>query len=515
MKIKISWLNKYTKTILRDVGLLLHVPGIMALISLPICFIFGEYYAIWPFLLTSLASLSCGQLIYRIFYKASEGAHLRHAMLTVALSWGLIPLFGAIPFLAIGSYLSQFPITPLTITNFQRLSNALFESYSGFTGTGLSVALQPSQLPHSLQWWRSFIQWVGGVGVIVLVLSVLEPSTNAYELYYSEGRSKKIALTVTETVRKIWKIFLFYTALSILLLRLLGMPWWEAINHGMTGISTGGLAVTDDSIGAYSPVVRLAVIAIMIMGGISFYTHYNFLKQRRLSALWEDAQHRALWLLIGLGTVVLLIENFWLKGEFIWVDTLFQWVSALSTCGFSSVTIQELSSNTKLLLTLGMIFGGAAGSTVGGIKLKRVVWLYKALLWHFQRISLKPHQLMRYQLNNEPLNESEAYRQIQAAAVLVILWISLIFISVQALFYIVLPEYKLSDVIFEAASALGNAGLSTGISHPDLHWLGKLILILLMWMGRLEIIPVMILFSSLIGGLKRIINSNFKIQSSK
>ncbi|MEW5857726.1 MAG: TrkH family potassium uptake protein [Cyanobacteriota bacterium] len=475
----------------------------MALVSLPVCFAFGEYYAIGAFLWTAFFSLGIGQLVYRLFRKASEEAHLRHAMLTVALSWGLVPLFGAIPFLLIASHLARFPLTPLTVLKFQEPWNAVFESFSGFTSTGLSMALYASELPRSLQWWRSFTEWIGGVGMIVLVLSVLEPITDPYQLYYAEGRQKKIALTVTGTVRKIWKIYLLYTVLSVLLLRWVGMPWWEALNHGVTGIATGGFSVKDDSIGAYDPIVQLAVILIMIAGAISFSAHYQLLYQRRLSALWQNAQHRTLWLLLVLGTLVLLLENYSFQKSFLWLDSLFQWVSALATCGFDTTDLQRWSPGAKLFLSLGMVFGAASGSTAGGLKLSRLVSLYKGVLWRFQRLSLRPHQLMRYELEGEVLTEPEASRQIESAAVLGVLWVGLLGIGVMLLLQVVLPKYTLSDVILEAASALGSVGLSTGITHPDLHWLGKLLLILFMWMGRLEIVPVLVLFFSLLRPLKQ------------
>lgn len=495
MTLKTQWPHRYTKTILRDVGLLLHVPGVMALASLPVCFVFREYYAIWPFLWTALVSLGSGQLLYRCFYKTAEAAGLRPAMLTVALGWGLIPLLGAIPLMAIATHLATSPEAPLTVLEFQHPWNAVFESYSGFTGTGLSVALRPSELPHSLQWWRSFTEWIGGVGVIVLVLSVLEPATDDYYLYHAEGREKKIGLTVTSTAKWIWRIYLLYTGLSVLLLRLVGMSWWSALNHGMTAIATGGFSVTDNSLSDYSSVIQLAVVPIMIAGAISFSTHYQLLSQGRLTALWQSAQHRALWLLLGVGTLVLLLENYWFRGSFLWVDTLFQWTSALTTCGLSTVKLQTWSPSAQLLLSLAMVFGAASGSTVGGLKLSRVVALYKGVLWRFRRISLRPHELMRYTINGEVLKELQANRRVEAAAILGTIWLMLLGVGVFTLTHVVWPQYDLSNVILEVASAQGNVGLSTGITHSSLHWVGKLTLILLMWMGRLEIIPVLMLLS--------------------
>ncbi len=182
----------------------------------------------------------------------------------------------------------------------------------------------------------------------------------------------------------------------------------------------------------------------------------------------------------------------------------FQWVSALTTCGFQTTEIQPWGFGTKLLLSVAMIFGGAAGSTVGGLKLKRIVTLYRGVLWHFQQLFLKPHQLMRYKLNNQVLTETNAYREFYAAATLAILWIVSLAIGVFALLHFVPPEYTLSDVILEAASALGNAGLSTGITDPNLPWGGKLTIILLMWVGRLEIVPLLLLFVSPLSAVKKI-----------
>jgi trk system potassium uptake protein TrkH len=480
------------KTILRDVGLFLHVPGFMALLSLIVSLLWGEYYAILPFGLTILASLSLGQLLYRFRHGAAQ-ARLRHAMITVALSWGLIPLLGAIPFLAIADTLAENANPSLTILAFQQPGNAVFESFSGFTSTGLSMALDPAQLPHSLQWWRSLTEWVGGVGVIVLMLSLLQPATDAYNLYSAEGRSRRIALTVKATVRSIWWIYLIYTVASIFLLRIAGMPWWDALNHGLTGISTGGFSIKSGSLGAYAPAIQWAAMPIMIAGAISFPIHYRLLRWRQFAILWQDAQHRALWILLSLGAGLLLLENAWSQQDWLWQDSLFQWASALGTCGFNTTGLRAWSPSAKLLLTLAMFVGGAAGSTVGGLKLNRFVALLQAIAWKFKRLLLKPHQLLRYRLDSQVVSETEANRRLESVAVLALLWLLMLILGIFALLGAVSPIYTLSDVVFEATSALSSVGLSTGITHPDLAWSGKVVLILFMWMGRLEIIPVLLL----------------------
>ncbi|MFE4106590.1 TrkH family potassium uptake protein [Almyronema epifaneia] len=487
-------INPYLKTVLRDLGLLIHIPAAMALLSLPICLLAGEYYAVVPFLLTAIAALITGQGLFRLFRQASA-SKLRQALITVALSWAVIPVFGALPFLLIADSIVGTPPALPTIAYFQSPWNALFEATSGFTSAGLTMTIREAVLPHSLQWWRSFMQWIGGVGVIVLMIAVLEPATSSENLYFAEGRSRRIGITLQQTVRNIWWIYLLYTLAGILLLRIAGMPWWEALNHSMTAISTGGFSVTNNSMAAYGAREQLAVIVLMILGAISFANHFQFLTRRRLKALWGDAQHRALWLLLALGFGLLLAEVYWYSGRVQGLNAGFQWVSALTTCGFASLDVQQWSLSAKLLLSLGMIFGAASGSTVGGLKLNRVISLYKAVAWRFERTGLRPHQLMRYQLDGRVVSPQEANRQIESAAVLAVLWLSLVAVGTVVLVHIVGSEYTLADVVFEVASALGSAGLSSGITGPMLPWAGKLTLMLLMWMGRLEIIPVLLLLS--------------------
>ena len=482
------------KTIFRDLGLFLHIPAIMAGISLPVCLLAHETYALIPLLTCAVASLAAGQLLYRL-NKSEASSRIPYAMVTAALGWLLLPLFSSIPILAIAKAPNLAPDLSATILEFQNPWNAIFEAFSGFTSTGLSMAFDYNELPHTLQWWRSLIEWVGGVGVIVLVISLLEPATQPDQLYNAEGRSQRIGLTLSTTVKRIWWIYLIYTIGSIFLFRIVGMSWWEALNHGMAGIATGGFSVTESSIGSYGVGVKLAVIFVMILGAISFSAHYQFLRYRKLSAFWSDNQHQALWMILSIGTLSLWGFHRLAAKDVAFIDTLFQWTSAVSTCGFSTISVESWDGGAKLLMTLAMLIGGTAGSTAGGIKLSRFVIVFKAIVWRFRRIALLPHEMMRYELDGEVIEESEANRRVEAAAVLAILWLTVVVIGIFILQYLKLPIYGLIDVIFEVASATSGVGLSTGITHPDMPWLGKLTLIGLMWIGRLEIIPALLLLS--------------------
>lgn len=490
------------RTVLRDIGLLLHVPGVMALISIPVCLIARETYALVPLFTCAIASLVCGQLLFRQA-KSKQSNRIPYAMATAALGWLLVPLFGAIPLVMTANANNLAPDLSTTILPFQNPWNCIFEAFSGFTSTGLSMAFNYRELPNTLQWWRSLMEWVGGVGVIVLVISLLQPTTEPYQLYNAEGRSQRIGLTLSQTVSRIWWIYIAYTIGGIFLFRIAGMSWWEALNHGMTGIATGGFSVSEGSIANYSLAVKLAVILVMILGAISFSNHYQFLRHGKISALWSDNQHQALWLLLFIGMLLLWGFHSLANREVAFIDVVFQWTSALTTCGFGTVSVVDWDGGAKLLMTLAMAVGGAAGSTAGGIKLSRLVIIFKAIVWRFRRISLLPHEMMRYQLNGKLITEVEASRRVDAAAVLAILWFSVSTVGVFILQYLKLPTYNLIDVIFEVASAASGVGLSTGITHPDLPWLGKLTLIALMWIGRLEIISALLLLSLPIKTLAR------------
>ena len=167
--------------------------------------------------------------------------------------------------------------------------------------------------------------------------------------------------------------------------------------------------------------------------------------------------------------------------------------------------VYKRQPSARLLISLGMIFGAAPGSTCGGLKLSRIVTLYKAVVWHLQQIFLKSDQHIKYKLDGQELTEIEAHRQIRTATVLATLWLGFLGVGVFVLLHVVEPQYTVPDVILEAASAMGTSGLSVGITNPDLHWIGKLILILFMWMGRVEIIPVLVLFASFLRPVRQVI----------
>jgi trk system potassium uptake protein TrkH len=515
-----------TATIGRDIGRMLQALAGLVLISLVVTLLWGEYYAVPALVVSAAVPLGVGSLLTRSFGDAGDPGKL-HGMMVAAAGWFAVAVFGSLPFLLVAWTIGADPAildapdlsgrAASTVAAFQDPLNALFESMSGFTGTGLTMTDDESSLPHVLQWWRTFSEWVGGVGVIVLTTAILSrPGSGSLTLYKSEARTEKIHPSIVSTVRTIWWIFLLFTFLAILLLWLVGMPLWHAINHGMTGLSTGGFSITDNSIATYdSALIDTAVVPIMVMGSIAFPVHFLMLRGD-LRNLYTDLQTRWLFALFVLGSSLLTAMVF-ATGTYDSVARalrygLFQFVSALSCTGFqtavdaTNVALGKWAAQAQLLVASGMFVGGAAGSTVGGIKMIRLATLLKGIQHRVAGVFLPESAVRRLNIDGRRLSEKEANREFGEAAIIATLWIAFITLSVFVLLS-VLPSaaYSLQNVIFEVASAQSNVGLSAGITGPGMPDVGKVLFLFNMWIGRLEIIPVLVLLRAMFkrGGLYR------------
>jgi trk system potassium uptake protein TrkH len=490
------------RTVLRDLGGILIMIGVISLITLVVPLFYGENHYL-PILITVGVYLIIGVPLY-FFFKKADPANFKSAMVTAALGWFIISVIGSIPFILIGLDKTN----PLATMDFL---SAFFESMSGWTGTGLTMVNREDLLPYTLQFWRSLIQWIGGVGVIVLTLSILaRPGTGSYVLYRSEGREQKTHPSIVSTVRTIWWIFLLYTIIGIIALTLIGiftvdgMTPWQAVNHAMTGIATGGFSVTNDSMSNFGTISQFVIVLLMIFGAIAFVAHYHLLKGR-IKRFFSDAQFQAMILLLILGVIGLTALNFYTatldyNGNILHAlkDAGFQFVSALTCTGFASADIPSWTESAKLILSFAMVIGGAAGSTAGGIKLFRAILLAKGASWRIKRSISTPRRVFVHKLGDKPLSKDDAIDLINEAAIISFMWIILLsagILLIAALF----PSQTLGTVIFEVCSAQGNVGLSTGITSISMPDLGKIMLIINMWIGRLEIIPIIVLIKSLFG----------------
>ncbi len=543
----------------RDIGSLLLMEAGLMTITMVIAVGFREFYIAFAFLVAGGLTAGVGGLANRGFADAPT-PKMKHGMVIAAGGWFMTAMFGALPFLLsawltppavmdtfvpVGMDTSGWePIrvggttTLSSLAYFRNPLHAFFESMSGWTGSGLTMAIHEPSLPRAIQWWRSFIQWVGGVGVIVLTVSILaRPGSGSYALFRSEAREEKIHPSVVSTVRTVWKLVVGYTLLAFVLL--FGairasefgsdLPLWEvgwqALNHAMTGLTTGGFSVTDNSIATYnSPLVEAVLLPIMVIGAIAFPIHYVVLADREWSELYGDLQTRWLFILFALGVAVLSLQNAltvsatgnaFASQSFLPFavpgldaaqldavrDSTFQWVSALSCTGFQSAPIGRWVAGGKVMVVGAMTLGGAAGSTVGGIKIIRGYTVVRGIIHQFSRVFLPRNAVITTRIDGRVLNQTEMEREFGEAAIVTLLWLLILAASSLVLVNVAGPEFGYADALFEVASAQGNVGLSSGITGPSMHPLAEGMFLLNMWIGRLEIIPVLVFLRSAIYGL--------------
>ncbi|TYL37624.1 potassium transporter Trk [Natronococcus pandeyae] len=497
----------------RDLGRILQVVSLMLVVSILIAIANREFFAAPAFAISAVVMGGLGIALARRYRDTSSTGKLE-AMITAATAWGAVGVLGGLPFLLIAWTITldpfpawaNTPATNETVDVFRHPLNGVFESISGFTSTGLTMATVEDELPRSLHWWRSFTEWIGGVGVIVLTVAILaRPGSGSLTLYESEARSEKIHPSIVSTVTEIWKIYLGFTLIAIGLFLAAGMPLWGAINHAMTAIATGGFSIHADSIGHYqSPLIEYAVVPVMVAGSIAFPIHYLILRGE-LQNFYTDIQTRWVFIWFTAGTIG-LTALLSLNGQYDSLEEtfrigLFQFVSATSNTGFGTATIgggteRAWTAGATLVVCLGMLTGAAAGSTVGGLKLIRVITLVKGTVWQLRSVFTPDSAIRQLRLGKRTLDEAQAEREYTEATVVFVLWILFLIVGVAVLLWTLSPDHPLEYVIFDVMSAQSNVGLDAGITGSEMPAAAKVMLIFNMWIGRLEIIPVAVLLGA-------------------
>jgi trk system potassium uptake protein TrkH len=488
------------KKILSGIGLMMHVPAFMALLSLIIAFLFEEYTGAEAFALTAFVSLLIAQVLYRVYQVSHDTLSVIEVMWVAFLGWSMVSLIGALPFFYMAFQMPDAMVESHKMMPFRSFINSLFESISGYTSTGLTVTIAESELPRSLQWWRSFTQWVGGIGIIVFI-SAFHPGLHAVTSHYEKNdeEEEESRPQVELNWKKIWWIYLLFTGLSFLLLFLQDVSAWEALNHGMTGICTGGFTITDRSLLDYSPALKVSVILIMLLGSLNFNRYHDLLTKFRWKAFFIDWQHVLFMILLIVGTLILHYENvIWMGGEVKWLDTFFQMTSGLGTAGFLSVDISNWSMTGLLFLGLIMLIGGPTASTTGGVKIFRLQLFVKGNIYNSVYWLFKKEPSLYFRFHNKRYSSEEAMRFYRNTGTFFFFFVSFYFLMTYLLIHNVPPRFELAEIAFESASALGSVGLTTGITGHELNIPAKVILMLLMLVGRMELIPLIILVSGLL-----------------
>ncbi|CEL25814.1 TrkH family potassium uptake protein [Methanobacterium formicicum] len=475
----LSYLGKRDLLLIaKPLGFIMQGIGVVVLIPILVALLYGDPLFI-EFILFGGFSLAMGFILKRTPSDYNQ-LKLKHGMIIAALAW----LWAAL----IGSFCLMYA------TNIDFL-NAYFECMSAWSGSGFTIYTNVEILPNSILFFRSLMQWVGGLGIVIMVIGILiRPGTAAARLYKSEAREEKIKPSITGTIKTIWWIYVFYTILGITLYVLAGMNLFDAINNTFTNLSTGGMSIKNDSIGAYnSDLITIITIILMIIGGTSFLVHYKAFKGRILD-VFRDVQFQAMIIIVAVFSILLIVY-----ANFTNLNAVFYVVSALSCTGSNTQPISVMISwmdYPKVVLTIAMIVGMAAGSTTGAIKLIRIVTLFKGVYWEIKRMLLPEGSIIPRKISGHPVEDME----IREAGSYTFLYLFFLCVS-----WLVLMQYGYDGInaLFEVASAQGNVGLSLGIISPDMPDVAEIFLIFNMWIGRLEILPALVLFKGLFDILRR------------
>ena len=469
--------------IARDMGRILLFIGTISSLPLLVALLYQEYALLLPMVSAPMAFGLLGFWLVRRPEPTRE-APLSVAIASVALIWLIAALVSALPFiLGLG-----LPVT-----------DSIFEAMSGWTSTGLSLVPSVDTTPHTLLFWRSLTQWMGGIGIVAFTVALASRSSlTHFRLYRYEGRSEAFMPSVVATAVQMWRIYLIITGIGIGLILISGVSLWDAVNLAMTAIATGGFSVHSAGILYYqNALLEFILIPIMIAGAMPFQIYYLIYYQRQFS-LFGNRQAQLLLIFIAVVAFIVGLDLifFHVDDPFLAIrHSLFMTTSAITCTGFQNADLFGWSSVTVIFLAFFMFIGGSAGSTAGGIKLSRILILYEMMEWWFRRIfSVSSRVIVPLRHRGRPVQGVDAEQEVSRNLLVIILF--LITVAVGSLLVMQvggLGRFDTSDVTFEIISAISNVGLSTGYVNPGMSMISKWVFIMVMWVGRLEVVPVIAL----------------------
>lgn len=453
-------------------------------ITVPVALIYGEKDG-FDFFIAGLITIVVGAVSYFLNRNAEKTISKRDGYIIVSLAWILFSLFGSLPYILTGAIPSY--------------TNAFFETISGFTTTGASILNDIESLSHGLLFWRSLTQWLGGMGIIVLSLAVLPLlGIGGMQLFIAEvpgPTPDKLHPRVKETAKRLWYIYIVFTLSETLLLWLGDMNLFDALNHAFTTMATGGYSTKQASIAYWeSPYIHYVITFFMFLAGTNFALSY-FALHLRFKKVTQNEEFKYYLSFVLVFTLVIavimhLTTNFGIEQSI--RDSLFQVVSIMTTTGFVTADYLSWVPILGMLILLLMFFGGSAGSTGGGVKIVRVVLLFKNSALELKRL-IHPNAVLPVRLNKtsvDPLIITNVLAFVSFYLLLIVG--SMIVMSALG--------YDMPTSIGAVAASLGNIGPGLGDVGPmnnysDIPILGKWFLSFLMLVGRLELFTVIVLFS--------------------
>lgn len=472
------------KIIIRLFGHLMLVESAFLLISLLVSLFYGESDAM-AFVKTILLTGTFALISIFLTRKHDENFGKREGYVIVSLVWVVFSLIGTLPFLFSKS-----------IPNF---TDAFFETMSGFTGTGASILNDIEALPHGILFWRSLTQWMGGMGFIVLALAVLPfLGVGGVQMYSAEAPGltpDKLQPRVKETAQRLWLIYVGLTLIEVIMLKLGGMPVFDAFCHSFGSLGTGGYSTKQASIEFYTnPYIHYVVALFMFMGASNFALWYFALKFD-FTRVFKNEEFR-LFVAIILTFTFIITGYLYFTGNYTvekaFRDSLFQVVSIVSTTGFISADYMIWPPvATALIFTL-MFIGGSTGSTGGGIKVLRILFIFKNIYYEFKRL-VHPKAIIPIRLENKTIPQSIT-NGIFAFFVLYL------FIFALSTVVLIATGLDMDSAMGATATSLAGIGPGLGSVGPVENYylvapLGKWVLSTLMLLGRLELFTFLIILT--------------------
>ena len=459
--------------------------GLLMLLPIVVALIYSETNYILPFVYSSLISIILGLLLFNVFKKKTD-LSLRGAMIFSTGIWLIACALSALPFYFSGdlSFLDGY-----------------FEAMSGYTTTGFSMYSNLNAAAYTMDFWRGFMQWLGGVGIIVLALTILSsPAVNIMRLYSAEGRDERILPSIRHTARTILYIYILYTTIGIILFILAGMPVFDSVFYTFSALSTGGFAMQNASLAFYHSIwIELVAIVIMIIGATNFALHYTVLKGN-WREYFKDIETKVSWPLIIIGTIIVAVYLYnspYYGHDFLTSLRLgvFQVVSAITTTGLQTSTGQEITNQYAglaiFVLTLLMVIGAGSCSTGGGIKWIRIGIMVKSVWWEIKSFLLPQSAVISRKFHHiKEIKADDNLLKLTGLFVFVYLMVYMIS-SIIVMFY----YHNVAQALFEVASGLSNVGLTSSLITTTSPVIVKLTFIADKWIGRLEIWPVLLLLA--------------------
>ena len=443
----------------------------LTLVPLGVSLLFGDNHVSVRYLVIIVGVSLLGVSLMRL--KAPKRMQTNEAMVISALIFAFSPLVLAWPVMASGF----------------GFLDALFETVSAVTTTGLSTAVNLKEKPDTFLFARAWMQWVGGLGIVVLSIAVMiQPGLAAKRLDIAEDYENDLIGSTRAHARRVFAIYAILTVAGVLILIGSGSKWFESILYALAAVSTGGFSPHEASLqGVANPYAQAAVIFISLAGGVSLVLYHRAYRYG-LKIAFRDRQFQGL-LVAGVLTTLLLAWFLWYQDGLDWSAALHHGalnaLSAQSTAGFASLDISKIGDGSKLTLIFAMAVGGSVGSTAGGIKILRLLIVFRLLHLVIQRAGAPSNAVSEARLGGRRIETDE----IQTALCLIVGFV--LFIALSWLPFIALGHAPL-DSLFEVVSALGTAGISAGVTSSELHPLLKGILCADMLLGRLEIVVWMV-----------------------